>query len=392
MPSRVLLATVAASLLLSVITIGLLLFVLGQVRALDGTIARSETSMTAVSDQLRGLSERMGENAGAIEYQSVALRFLANDASPLAGIDVELSPTDETKAAGGVQSTETTDADGRVVFPLVRSGAYVLGTGDESAQTRRAIGLADGQFPNTTADIASRRLFTVPLGHPVRATYRLPSYQLAGRVRFDVASVPPPPIAQMLLVSGSSRKLPPATVPLDRRFPMTTQTGWYIQVKGGSGSTLRLPVTRSGSAEADCALGVSLSGPDEFFVSETGQFYELERRQWMSFRKREEQTDRYSIRVCDCGTELREEFLASRSLRISKVVPAARVRKDELSIFRDGGIDSLNSEFYVLTANEDDQRIRRTMRFGDQRVDLPRGSTATIRLDWKNWGEVAASR
>ena len=230
---RLTLATAAVSLLFSLATVAMLMYVLGRFRSVEDALDRTETALVNVSTKLDTLPT--GESGGeALRYQKVRLHLLDDDGRPIPGLTIALRPNDETQAAGGVAAVSTSGDDGVVVLDPVMSGEYGLSFENESEVIKAELELP----PQTSVRVSTSGVLRVPLGKPVEATVTFPFSKLAPRrVQFEVAGLPSDDAVRSGLLNmgpvdevarfATSVGVPPEVATAWSRDPIA-ETGWHF--------------------------------------------------------------------------------------------------------------------------------------------------------------------
>ena len=123
---RLSLMTAGASLAISLLTVGLLLFVLGKLSGLDRTLSSSEAALERISRQLEAIDTSPPSPPASVEFVPVTVRLLDHAGDPIVGVALNLIPNSATASAGGVFSGATTDEAGAAHWPVMHSGTYTL--------------------------------------------------------------------------------------------------------------------------------------------------------------------------------------------------------------------------------------------------------------------------
>ena len=196
---RLTLGTAAASLLVSLTAIGLLLFVLGRLSGLDRTLDRTDAAVADVAASLDRLNERMATfdsqpvaSVADPTYQPVTFLIRDADHLPVAGVRIQLRPDPETQS-GAVALRQTSGADGRISFPLVHVGSYDMTLSSVNRLSKRLFRSAGeaANLPESVGTSITDSLLVQP-GQPISGTYTLPSVDISEQqFRFEVAAMPP---------------------------------------------------------------------------------------------------------------------------------------------------------------------------------------------------------
>lgn len=401
---RATLAAAASSLALSLVAIGLLLYALGRISAVDQALARNEQAMRQVAEGLRSGPGGRTPVADGVEYQRVGIRLRMPDGEPIVGATVSLNPTESTERAGGVFSRGLTDETGRVEFPLIRVGGYRLDVDDASIAAAYDF---DTSIVGSRCDCVSVGEFHVTLGEPVEAAYVLPDMNSLQSVNFESLSLPSPAVMQdIALVTPNDRSTPSeGDLQVDWK-PRVAEVAWLVQfrlsqsaetVMSDQRKVCRLKVTLMPPAEWDTTQYVLLRADGTVARFDTGDSVPLGI-QGERLREDEESIRFRAVRATHARLEPVDLPVLTylRDIELRSAVPVARLDRSWFETRPDGvridAGDAIRDEVWLFP---DQNRLReigyRPAELGRD-FTIPSGERVSFRFAWLPKPMVALSR